>query len=175
MSEKRMPDASGATGPLEALPPAGALVEAMLRVIDDAKAEDVIAIDLVGKTSLADTMIVASGRSDRHVGAIAERLASSIKEMGLPPPRVEGMPVCDWVLIDTGDVIVHLFRPEVRSFYNLEKLWGVGRPQEGVPDPTLAEKPKKPRAVRSKPIVTPESEAMPKRKAAPRRAPASKA
>lgn len=169
-----MPKASGSTGPLEALQPAGALVEAMLRIIDDAKAEDVVAIDLVGKTSLADAMIVASGRSDRHVGAIAERLASSIKEMGLPPPRVEGMPVCDWVLIDTGDVIVHLFRPEVRSFYNLEKLWGIGRPQEGTPDPTLEEKPKRARSVRSKPIVV-EDEPQPKRKVASRRAPASKA
>jgi len=90
-------------------------------------------------------MLVASGRSDRHVGAIAERVAQALKDMGLPTPRIEGMPVCDWVLIDAGDVIVHLFRPEVRGFYNLEKLWGMGRPSEGVPE----EKPK-PRTVRTR-------------------------
>jgi ribosome-associated protein len=84
-------------------------------------------------TSLADAMLIASGRSDRHVGAIAERVMSAIKDRGLPAPKVEGMPVCDWVLIDTGDIIIHLFRPEVRGFYNLEKLWGMGRPQEEAP------------------------------------------
>jgi ribosome-associated protein len=77
-------------------------------------------------------MMVASGRSDRHVGALAERVMAALKEQGLPAPRVEGMPVCDWVLIDTGDIIVHLFRPEVRGFYNLEKLWGAGRPTDRV-------------------------------------------
>lgn len=79
-------------------------------------------------------MIIASGRSDRHVGAIADRVVFALKEIGQPTPRVEGTPVCDWVLIDAGDLIVHLFRPEVRGFYNLEKLWGMGRPQEGAPD-----------------------------------------
>lgn len=108
----------------------GPVVGAIVGVIDDAKGEDIIALDLAGKTTLADAMIVASGRSDRHVGAIAERIASTLKEMGQPTPKIEGMQSCDWVLIDTGDVIVHLFRPEVRSFYNLEKLWGTGRPSE---------------------------------------------
>lgn len=92
-------------------------------------------------------MIVASGGSARHVGAIAERVASSLKDMGLPTPRIEGMPVCDWVLIDASDVIIHLFRPEVRSFYNLEKLWGLGRPQEGAPPVPSAEKPKRARRI----------------------------
>lgn len=112
-------------------PHAAPLVRTILSVLDDAKAEDIITLDLAGKTSLADAMIIATGRSDRHVGAIAERVAFAMKEMKLPAPRIEGVPVCDWVLIDAGDVIVHLFRPEVRGFYNLEKLWGMGRPQEG--------------------------------------------
>ena len=94
------------------------------------KAENTVEIDLVGKTSLADTMIVTSGRSHRHVGAIAERVLEVLKTRGLGPARVEGLPACDWVLIDAGDVIVHVFRPEVRSFYNLEKMWGQDRPRE---------------------------------------------
>jgi ribosome-associated protein len=92
------------------------------------KAEEVVEIDLTGKTSIADTMIVASGRSHRHVGAIAERVLEVLKERGLGPARVEGLPACDWVLIDAGDVIVHVFRPEVRAFYNLEKMWAPARP-----------------------------------------------
>ena len=123
-------------------PDAGSLVEALRTVLDDAKAEDIISLDLAGKTSLADAMIIASGRSDRHVGAIADRVAFALKERGLPAPRIEGTPVCDWVLIDAGDIIVHLFRPEVRGFYNLEKLWGLGRPQEGAAV-DVVEKPKR--------------------------------
>ena len=98
--------------------------------LEDMKAEDVVEIDLAGKTSIADTMIVASGRSHRHVGAIAERVLEVLKQRGFGPARVEGLPACDWVLIDAGDVIVHVFRPEVRSFYNLEKMWGADRPSE---------------------------------------------
>lgn len=120
--------------------PAAPLIDALLKAIDDAKAVDIISIDLAGKTAIADAMIVASGGSDRHVGAIAERVMGALRERGLPSPRVEGMPVCDWVLIDTGDVIVHLFRPEVRGFYNLEKLWGGGRPIEGAAAPVPAVK-----------------------------------
>ncbi|MCZ8375223.1 MAG: ribosome silencing factor [Beijerinckiaceae bacterium] len=135
-------------GPGPVAPPAGSLVEALRIVLDDAKAEDIVSLDLEGKTSLADAMIIASGRSDRHVGAIADRVAFALKERGLPPPRIEGMPVCDWVLIDAGDIIVHLFRPEVRGFYNLEKLWGLGRPQEGAAE-APAEKPKR-RVVRTR-------------------------
>ncbi len=97
------------------------------------KAEDLVEIDLVGKTSIADTMLIASGRSQRHVGAIAERLVTGLKESGFGTARVEGLPACDWVLIDAGDIIVHIFRPEVRGFYNLEKMWGVDRPHERAP------------------------------------------
>jgi len=100
--------------------------------LEDMKAEATVEIDLAGKTSIADAMVVTSGRSDRHVGAIAERVIQALKDKGLGPVRVEGFPACDWVLIDAGDVIVHVFRPEVRSFYNLEKMWGVDRPQERI-------------------------------------------
>lgn len=92
------------------------------------KAEDVTVIDLVGKTSLADAMIIASGRVNRHVASIADSLVEALKASGLPTPKVEGMPACDWVLIDTGDIIVHVFRPEVRQFYNIEKIWSVDSP-----------------------------------------------
>jgi len=79
-------------------------------------------------------MIVASGRSQRHVGAIADRLIERLKEEGVRDTRVEGMPLCDWVLIDAGDVIVHVFRPEAREFYNLEKMWGSERPKREAAD-----------------------------------------
>ncbi|WP_082494447.1 MULTISPECIES: ribosome silencing factor [unclassified Methylobacterium] len=99
-----------------------------LDCIEDMKAEDTIEIDLAGKTSLADAMIITSGRSQRHVGAIADRILQDMKSKGFGGARVEGLPACDWVLIDAGDIIVHIFRPEVRGFYNLEKMWGVDRP-----------------------------------------------
>jgi len=87
------------------------------------KAEDIITIDLLGKTTIADAMVVASGRSQRHVGSVADRVLKDLAKAGLTHAKVEGMPHCDWVLIDAGDVIVHVFRPEVRAFYNLEKMW----------------------------------------------------
>jgi ribosome-associated protein len=102
----------------------------VLDVLDDAKAEDAIAIDLRGKTSIADHMIVASGRSDRHVGAIAEQIMARLKDEGFGTAKVEGMPLCEWVLIDAGDIIVHIFKPDIRSFYNLEKMWSGDRPDE---------------------------------------------
>ncbi|XWN34360.1 MAG: ribosome silencing factor [Devosia sp.] len=95
----------------------------VLGSLDDSKAEDIVAIDVTGKTPLADHMVVASGRSHRHVGAIADHLLKDLKTGGAKGVRVEGMNACDWVLIDAGDVIIHVFRPEVRSFYNLEKMW----------------------------------------------------
>ena len=108
------------------MPPVGAdllgLVEASL---DGDKADDTVVIDLAGKTEIADFMVVASGTSRRHVGAMAERLREKLKAAGFVGLAVEGEPLCDWVLIDAGDVVVHLFRPEVRTFYNLEKLWGI--------------------------------------------------
>jgi ribosome-associated protein len=95
----------------------------VLGSLDEAKAEDIVTIDITGKSPMADHMVVSSGRSNRHVSAIAERLVSDLKEAGHPAPRVEGQPHCDWVLVDAGDMIVHIFRPEVRQFYNLEKMW----------------------------------------------------
>jgi ribosome-associated protein len=91
--------------------------------LDDAKAENVVVIDLKGKASFADAMIIATGRSDRQVGAMAEHLVDKLKQRGVPRVALEGMEHRDWVLLDSGDVIVHLFRPESRTFYNLEKLW----------------------------------------------------
>ena len=91
--------------------------------LDDDKAEDVVVLDLAGRAGFTDYMVIATGRSDRHVGAMAAHLIRNLKQAGLPSVPAEGMERCDWVLIDGGDVIVHLFKPEVRSFYNLEKLW----------------------------------------------------
>lgn len=93
--------------------------------LDDDKAEDVVAIDLSGKSTIADFMVIASGRSHRHVASMAEHLCGKLKAAGIRGIAVEGAARADWVLIDGGDVIVHLFRPEVRAFYGLEKMWGV--------------------------------------------------
>ncbi len=106
------------------------LLTAVLAQLDDAKAENVVTIGLDGKAAIADTMVLASGRSNRHVGAIADQLIEKLKGAGHRNLRVEGMPQCDWVLVDAGDVVVHVFRPEVRSFYNLEKLWSEHAPRE---------------------------------------------
>jgi ribosome-associated protein len=110
-----------------------------LDCLEDMKAEETIEIDLMGRTSLADTMIITSGRSQRHVGAIADRVLQEMKSKGLGTARVEGLPACDWVLIDAGDIILHIFRPEVRGFYNLEKMWGADRPTSDRPLSALAE------------------------------------
>lgn len=107
--------------------PVGAL-DFILSQLDDAKAEQVVTIPLDAKAAVADAMVVASGRSNRHVGAIADQLVQKLKEKGHRDLRIEGMPQCDWVLVDAGDVVVHIFRPEVRSFYNLEKLWSANAP-----------------------------------------------
>ena len=109
--------------PVSKRPDARETLRLILSRLDDMKAEDTTTIDLTGKTSIADAMVVTSGRSNRHVGAIADRVIQDLKKAGLPDVRVEGMPYCDWVLIDAGDVIVHVFRPEVRDFYNLERMW----------------------------------------------------
>jgi ribosome-associated protein len=90
------------------------------------KAEDITTIDLAGKTSIGDYMVVASGRSQRHVSAVADNVVEKVEEAGVHRVRVEGLKQSDWVLIDAGDVIVHVFRPEVRGFYNLEKMWSGG-------------------------------------------------
>ena len=107
-----------------------ALLKDIVHWLDEAKAEEIVTIDLAGKSSIGDFMVVATGRSDRHVGAIAEQIGRKLKEQGLGRVRVEGMEACDWVLIDTGDIIVHVFRDEVREFYNLEKMWSADRPGE---------------------------------------------
>ncbi|MDP4796094.1 MAG: ribosome silencing factor [Rhodospirillales bacterium] len=99
-----------------------ALVESSL---DDDKAEDIVVIDLTGKTQMADYMVIASGQSSRQVGAMADHLCRKMKDLGVKEVAVEGAGQSDWVLIDAGDVVVHLFRPEVRDFYSLEKLWTV--------------------------------------------------
>ena len=93
--------------------------------LDDDKAQDIVCIDLKGKSSVADTLIIASGRSHRHVGALADHVVRALKDSGYGKAKVEGLPACDWVLIDCGDVVVHIFRPEVRSFYNIEKMWSL--------------------------------------------------
>jgi ribosome-associated protein len=95
----------------------------ILSRLDDMKAEETVTIDLRGKSAFSDYMIVTTGRANRHVGAIAENVTKALKENGIKGIHVEGLPNCDWVLIDSGDVIVHVFRPEVREFYNLERLW----------------------------------------------------
>ncbi len=111
------PHDGGATDKVEAL---HGLV---LRSLDDDQAQDVVTIPLSGKSSIADHMVIASGRSTRQVASMAQKLSERIKQELGRPVRVEGLPVADWVLIDADDVIVHLFRPEVRSFYNLERMW----------------------------------------------------
>lgn len=119
--ESAGPTGETAPRPIGATP----LEEALLSRLDEDKAQDMVLIDLKGKSPMADAMIVASGRSHRHVGALADHLLRTLKEQGLGKAKVEGLPHCDWVLIDAGDVIVHLFRPEVRTFYNIEKIWAV--------------------------------------------------
>jgi len=104
------------------------------KTLDGDKAEGLLVIDLSGKSSLTDYMVIASGTSQRHVGAMAENISEKVKASGIDGISVEGLTTCDWVLVDAGDVIVHLFRPEVRKFYNLEKMWGVPQPDE--PDKT---------------------------------------
>jgi ribosome-associated protein len=104
-------------------PDATETLNLVLAQLEDAKAEETVTIDLTGKTTITDYMVVTCGRSNRQVGAIADRLLKAFDEAGLKGVRSEGMPHCDWVLIDAGDVIVHVFRPEVRAFYNLEKMW----------------------------------------------------
>ena len=107
-------------------PDAGSLYSLVMSSLEEDQAQDVVAIPLQGKSSVADYMVIASGRSTRQVAAIAQKLAERIKQSGFGSPRIEGLPAADWVLVDAGEVIVHLFRPEVRSFYNLERMWAFG-------------------------------------------------
>lgn len=121
------PSTAGASAPGTASQTLAAQVALWL---DDAKAEQIVTIDIKEKSSIGDFMIVASGRTDRHVGAIADQLREKMREAGYANVRIEGQPQCDWVLVDAGDVIVHVLRPEVREFYNLEKMWLADRPTE---------------------------------------------
>jgi ribosome-associated protein len=97
-------------------------------ILDENKAEDIVALDLEGKTCIADYMIIASGRSGRHVAMLADRIAEFLKEAELYYIPPEGKDNCDWVVVDAGDIVVHLFRPEIRDVYNLEKMWSVALP-----------------------------------------------
>ena len=101
------------------------MLSRILKSLDDDKAEEIVTIDLAGRSSLCDAIVVASGRSQRHVASTAEHLARRLKEAGYGGARMEGLPQGDWVLVDAGDVVVHLFRPEVRAYYDLEKMWSV--------------------------------------------------
>lgn len=127
-------------GARKSAPPADLLSEAnnsdhvlkhIVSWLEDGKAENIVTIPLAGKSSIGDFMVVATGRTDRHVGAVADQVHRKLKEHGFAGQvRVEGKENCDWVLIDTGDIVVHLFRPEVREFYNIEKMWLADRPAE---------------------------------------------
>ncbi len=115
------------------------LLGVIINSLEDDKAEEIISIDLKGKSSIADSMIIASGRSTRQVAAIADHLVTNIKKSGYGNSKVEGLEKADWVLIDAGDAIIHVFRPEVRSFYNLEKMWDMDiRPDDFTPDKVLS-------------------------------------
>lgn len=111
--------------PLPASVP-GSLHELVLKSLDDDQAQDIVSIPLEGKSAIADHMVIASGRSTRQVAAMAQKLAERVKHGGFGHVRIEGLPAADWVLVDAGDVVIHLFRPEVRSFYNLERMWAFG-------------------------------------------------
>ena len=123
------PVASGLTPPQAPPLPAsepGSLHELVLRSLDDDQAQEIVSIPLEGKSTIADHMVIASGRSTRQVAAMAQKLAERIKHGGFGHCRIEGLPAADWVLVDAGDIVIHLFRPEVRTFYNLERMWGFG-------------------------------------------------
>ena len=111
---------------------AGHALETVLASLEDSKAEDIVSLNIAGKSALADYMVVVSGRSNRHVSAICEHLLKDMKDEGFGNARVEGLETGDWVLIDTGDIIVHVFQPEIRAFYNLEKMWSADRSADPV-------------------------------------------
>jgi ribosome-associated protein len=126
---KVKPAKAAAIDPHKPTPAVEKLHKLILKSLDDDKAEDVVSIPLAGKSSVADYIVVASGRSSRQVGAIAEHLAQKVGEATGHKAKIEGKGGGDWVLIDAGDIVVHIFRPEVRGFYKLEKMWGVDIPE----------------------------------------------
>lgn len=113
--------------PVSRRPSAKETLRIVLAGLEDMKAEDSVTVDLTEKSSIGDFMVVTTGRSQRHVSAVADHVLKDLKDAGIPDAHVEGMRQGDWVLIDAGNVIVHVFRPEVRSFYNLEKMWSASR------------------------------------------------
>jgi ribosome-associated protein len=113
------------SSPVEEVAPERTLLDRVQTSLDDDKAEDLVMIDLNGRSSLTDAIVVATGRSSRHVASLAENLARKLKEWGYGAARIEGLPQGDWVLVDAGDVIVHIFRAEVRAYYDLEGMWSV--------------------------------------------------
>jgi ribosome-associated protein len=113
---------------------ADAATRVVLSSLEDDKAEDILAIDIRGKSSFADMLVIASGRSARHVAALADHVMRKLKDSGVKDVQIEGLPQADWVLVDAGDVVIHLFRPEVRAFYNIEKIWaGAPAPSATLP------------------------------------------
>lgn len=114
-----MPSAAGIGG----IDASARAIKTVLASLEDSKAENIVSIDIQGKSSIADHMVIASGRSHRHVAAVAEHLLTALKDAGFGNARVEGLSSADWVLIDSGDIVIHVFRPEVREFYNIEKMW----------------------------------------------------
>ena len=106
-------------------------LQVVLASLEDSKAEDIVSIDIAGKSALGDYMVVVSGRSNRHVMAIADHLLTDLKDEGFDSARIEGLEAGDWVLIDTGDIIIHVFRPEVREFYNIERMWAAPEIEDG--------------------------------------------
>ncbi|MDI7863096.1 ribosome silencing factor [Rhizobiaceae bacterium n13] len=119
------------TSPERGVDAAARALELVLASLEDSKAEDIVTINIAGKSALGDYMVVVSGRSNRHVAAICDHLVTDLKDEGFGGPRVEGLEAGDWVLIDTGDIIVHVFRPEIREFYNIEKMWSAPEMEDG--------------------------------------------
>ena len=130
MTQAQSIPASAGSNPAQVIDLSDANLDPLLKLVltqlDDDQAQDIVTIDLKGKSSIADHMVIASGRSTRQVAAMAQKLAEKVKQAGFGPVKLEGLPAADWVLLDAGDVVVHLFRPEVRSFYNLERMWAFG-------------------------------------------------
>lgn len=120
---RRKADIAPSTAGISDFDASSRAIDLVLASLEDSKAENIVSIDIRKKSSLGDYMVVASGRSNRHVAAVSDHLIKALKDAGLGQARVEGMPSADWVLIDAGDVIVHVFRPEIREFYNIEKMW----------------------------------------------------
>lgn len=140
LSAERSTPAEQAPGEIESGAPNTLLRDKILAKLDDDKAEDIVTVDMAGKSAMCDFMVIASGRSQRQVAAMAEHLRELLKPLLPEAPPIEGLPQGDWVLVDAGDVVVHLFRPEVRAFYRLERMWGLETPAAaGAPPADLAE------------------------------------